>query len=121
MVAFIITILVTTISLIIISRIPPVGVEIDNPFKALIGGVIIGAFSGLGGLFPGWFRTGTAILSLGLIPLISGVIIFGLAAWLVEGFRLRHGIWSAILGAILLSIINSILFWLLRSVGLVTF
>jgi putative membrane protein len=33
---------------------------------------------------------------------------------------LRYGIWSAIIGAIALSIVNSILFFVLQSVGLVT-
>lgn len=119
MIPFIISVIVTAVSLLIISKLPT-GVEIENPFIALIAGGIIGAFSGLWGLFPGWFRTGTAIISLGLVPLIGSIIVFGLAAWLVEGFRLRWGIGSAILGAFALAIVNSILFFVLRQVGLVT-
>jgi putative membrane protein len=118
MTAFIISIIVTAISLLIISKLPT-GVEIDNPVVALIAGGIIGAFSGLWGIFPTWFRTGTAIFSLGLIPLIGSIIVFGLAAWLVHGFRLRWGIGSAIIGAIALAIINSILFFILNQTGLV--
>lgn len=118
MTVFIISIVVTAISLLIISKLPT-GVEIENPFIALIAGAIIGAFSGLWGLFPGWFRTGTAIFSLGLIPLIGSIIVFGLSAWLIQGFRLRWGIGSAILGAIALAIVNSILFFILRQTGLV--
>ncbi len=34
-------------------------------------------------------------------------------AWLVDGFRLRWGIWSALLGAIALGFINSILYQVL--------
>lgn len=118
MTAFIISIIVTAISLLIISKLPT-GVEIDNPLIALLAGAVIGAFSGLWGLFPAWFRTGTAIVSLGLIPLIGSIIVFGLSAWLIQGFRLRWGIGSAILGAIALTIINSILFFILRQTGLV--
>ncbi|MCU0523246.1 MAG: phage holin family protein [Elainella sp. Prado103] len=118
MTAFILSIIVTAISLLIISKLPT-GVEIDNPIIALIAGGIIGAFSGLWGLFPNWFRTGTALFSLGLVPLIGSIIVFGLTAWLVEGFRLRWGFGSAILGAIALAIINSILFFILRQTGLV--
>lgn len=117
MTPFLIVIVVTAISLLIISKLP-VGVEIDSPFKALMGGAIIGLFNGLWGLFPQWFRTLNTIVSLGLVPLIGSIIVFGLAAWLVEGFRLRWGITSAVLGAIALSIINSILFFILRSSGL---
>lgn len=112
-VGFLISVVVLAISLLIISKIPPVGVEIDSPIKALIAGAIIGAFNGLYSLFPNFITTGVAIISLGLIPLIGAIIVFGLAAWLVEGFRLKWGIWSAIMGAIFLAIISSILNYIL--------
>ena len=125
MLGFLISVVVIAISLLIISKLPT-GVEVDSPWIALIAGAIIGAFNGIWSLFPGWFRTANAIFSLGLIPLIGSIIVFGLAAWLVEGFRLRWGFGSAILGAIpsvsfanALSIINSILFFILRQTGLV--
>ncbi|NJK39144.1 MAG: phage holin family protein [Oscillatoriales cyanobacterium RM2_1_1] len=119
MVPFLISIVVTAISLLIISKIPPIGVEVDNPVKALMGGAIIGAFSGLWSLFPNFFKTFTAVISLGLIPLLGSIIVFGISAYAVEGFRLRYGIWSAILGAIALALVNSIVFFILRSIGLV--
>lgn len=118
MIPFLISIVVIAVSLLIITKLPT-GVEVDSPVIALLAGAIIGALNGLYALFPGWFRTGTALVSLGLIPLIGSIIVFGLAAWLIQGFRLRWGIGSAILGAIALSIVNSILFFILRSVGLV--
>ncbi len=118
MVGFLITVIVIAISLLIVSKLPT-GVEINSPIKALIAGAIIGAFDGLYNLLPGWLRAIPAILSLGLIPLIGNILIFALAAWLVEGFRLRWGIGSAILGAIALSIVNFFLFFLLRQTGLV--
>jgi len=117
MIAFLIFVVVTAISLLIISKLP-IGIEIDSPVNALIGGAIIGLFNGLWGIFPQWFRTLNTVVSLGLIPLIGSIIVFGLAAWLVEGFRLRWGIASAIIGAIALSIVNSILFFILRETGL---
>ncbi|PSB18592.1 hypothetical protein C7B65_14960 [Phormidesmis priestleyi ULC007] len=118
MTGFLIAIVVTAVSLLIISKLP-LGVEIDSPVKALIAGAIIGAFNGLYSLIPGWLRAIPAVFSLGLIPLIGSIIVFGLAAWLVEGFRLRWGIGSAILGAIALTIINSILFFILNQIRLV--
>lgn len=119
MIALLISIVVMAVSLLIISKLP-LGVEITNPVSALIGGAIIGAFSGFWNLFPDWIRSTSAIISLGLIPLIGSIIVFGLAAWLVEGFRLRWGIASAVLGSIALSIIYSILMFILRQVGLVS-
>jgi putative membrane protein len=113
MVGFLISVIVLAVSLLIISKIPPVGVEIDSPIKALIGGAIIGAFNGIYSLFPNVLTTGVAIISLGLIPLIGSIIVFGLAAWLVEGFSLKWGIWSAIMGSIFLAIVSSILNFIL--------
>jgi len=115
---FLITVVVTAVSLLIISKLPT-GVEIANPWIALIAGGIIGAFNTLWQWFPSWFRTVNAVISLGLIPLLGSIIVFGLSAWLIEGFRLRWGIMSAILGAIALSIVNSILYFVLRQTGLV--
>jgi putative membrane protein len=119
LIGFLISVLILAVSLLIISKIPPIGVEIDSPIKALLAGAIIGAFNGIWGFFPSTLRGFFAIVSLGLIPLIGAIIVFGLSAWLIEGFRLRYGIWSAILGAIALAIISSILNMILRQVGLV--
>ncbi len=118
MVGFLISIVVIAVSLLVISKLPT-GVEIDNPLKALVAGAIIGAFDGLYNLIPGWLRAIPAVLSLGLIPLIGNILVFAFAAWLVEGFRLRWGVGSAILGAIALAIVNFILFYILQQTGLV--
>lgn len=108
MVGFLITIVVLALSLWLISFLP-IGVEIDSPIKALIGGAVIGALNGLYHLLPGVIRTFGGIISLGLIPLVVSVIVFGLSAWLIEGFRLRWGVLSAIIGAIALSVVNGVL------------
>jgi putative membrane protein len=118
-IGFLISVVVLAVSLLIISKIPPVGVEIDNPIKALIGGAIIGAFNGIWAFLPNTLTSLTFWLTLGIVPLIGSIIVFGLAAWLVEGFRLRWGIWSAIMGAIFLAIVSSILNWILGAIGLV--
>ena len=46
MIGFLISVVVIAISLLIISKLPT-GVEVDNPWIALIAGAIIGAFNGL--------------------------------------------------------------------------
>ncbi|MFM7449286.1 MAG: phage holin family protein [Leptolyngbyaceae cyanobacterium] len=117
MLILLITLVVNALTLLILSLIPPLGIEV-KPLGALLGGAIIGLFNGIWSLFPQALRTFTAVLSLGVIPLIGAIIVFGLAAALVEGFRLRFGFWSLILGAISFAIVNSILFWLLRQTGL---
>jgi len=116
-IAFIITCLVTAVSLVILSKLP-LGIEIDSFSKAAIAGLVLGILNGIAQIIPGWLTILPKILTLGLFSLVVSTILFGLAAWLVEGFRLRWGIWSAILGAIALSIINSILFKILGMIGI---
>lgn len=102
--------LFVTISLIIVSKIPLLGVEIDGFGKALISGAVFGLLNAIGQ----WLLSATALLnwvSLGIYGLILNTIVFGLAAKLVVGFRLRHGIWSAILGAFFMAIVMSIVGW----------
>lgn len=117
-IAFLITVVVLAISLWVVSLLPT-GVEVDSPVKALLGGAIIGILNGLYYFLPQGLRTFGAIISLGLIPLIISIVVFGLAAMLVEGFRLRWGVISAIIGAIALTFVNSILTWILQTVGLI--
>jgi putative membrane protein len=116
LIAFLITAVVTAISLMIISKIPFLGVEVDSAGKALISGIVFGILNGLLGWLGGSVILN--ILTLGILWLIVNTLIFGLSARIVEGFRLRNGILSAILGAIALSIVNGFLFWILGAVGL---
>ena len=102
----------------------PRGVELASFGTALWAAVLIGL---LGTLLilplklvlgPVW-----AITSLGgLIAPVSflfnwmiTVILFGLAAWLIQGFRLKNGLISAIFGAVVYSVISAVV---LRSLGL---
>ena len=43
------------------------------------------------------------------------VILFGLAAWLIQGFRLRNGLVSAILGGVVYAVLSAVI---LRVLGL---
>ena len=56
-------------------------------------------------------------LTLGIVSFIINVVVFGLSAKLVEGFRLVNGIWSAILGSIVLSVVLTAVRSILATVG----
>ncbi|OCQ95970.1 hypothetical protein BCD67_23045 [Oscillatoriales cyanobacterium USR001] len=108
--------LVTSVSFFIISKLP-IGVEIDNFKKAMISAAVFGLLNAV--LSPILFATKlVSWLTLGVLGVVVNAIVFGLAAWLVEGFRLNWGIWSALLGAIALGFINSLLYQILASVRL---
>jgi len=117
MLGILITWLVTTISFLIIARLP-LGVEIDSFGKAAVSAAVFGVLNALLRPILGFFTFPLILLTLGLFLFILNAIIFGLAAALVTGFRLRWGIWSALLGSIALSLINSLLFNLLATLRL---
>lgn len=102
----------------------PLGVEVENFGVALLSSVVIGL---LGTLLiaplrlvlgPLW-----AVTSLGglispvslLFNWVITVVLFGLAAWLIKGFRLRHGVVSAVLGAVVYAVLSAVV---LRMLGL---
>jgi putative membrane protein len=102
----------------------PLGVEVDSFGIALLAAVVIGL---LGTLLiwplklvlgPVW-----AVTSLGgvispvslLFNWLITVILFGLAAWLIQGFRLKQGLLSAVLGAVVYAVLSALI---LRVLGL---
>jgi putative membrane protein len=109
--------------LLLVSKLP-LGVEMASFPVALLSAVVIGL---LGTLLmlplklilgPFW-----AITSLGglispvsfLFEWLIAIILFGLAAWLIQGFRLRNGLLSAVLGALAYSLLS---YFALRALGL---
>lgn len=106
--------IVTSVSLFIISKLPT-GVEIDSFQKAMWSAVVFGLLNAFLRPVLGFLAFPITFLTLGLFAIVLNAIIFGLAAYLVTGFRLRWGIWSALIGAVGLGIINSLIYQLLGS------
>ncbi len=115
MTSFLITAVVTAISLIIIAQLP-LGIEVDNVGKAIVAGIVFGILNAFVKPILFWLTIPLTVLSLGIFLLILNAIIFALAAWLVQGFRLRWGFWSALLGTLALSFLNSILLFILDKI-----
>jgi putative membrane protein len=114
MIGLMITWLVTAVSFLIISKLP-IGVYVDNFNKALVSAAVIGILNAL--LLPilAFFSFPVIILSFGLFIFVLNAVIFAFAAYLVPGFSLRYGFWSALIGSLALAFINSILFNLIAS------
>lgn len=105
--------LVSASSLLIITKLP-VGVEIDSPAKAYISAAVLGVVAAIVNpilkavfFIPNLLTFG--LLS-GLVTFIIAAIAFGIAAALVSGFRLRQGVWSALIGALALSIVSNLIY-----------
>ena len=108
LIPFLITWLITTIALVIITFLPT-GVESDSFGKTAITALVFGVLNGIVGIVAGLPVLGGLVWLVTLGGLLLNLILFGLSAKLVEGFRLRWGIWSAVIGSFLLSILTSIL------------
>jgi putative membrane protein len=108
--------------LLLITRLP-IGVEMVNFPIALVSALVIS----LAGTLLVWplrlilspLRMVTTVG--GLIPVgflfewLISILLFGFTAWLIQGFRLRNGLFSAALGALAYSVLC---FIALRSLGL---
>ena len=108
LIPFIITWIITTIALIIITMLPT-GVESDSFGKTAIAALVFGLLNGVVSIVAGLPVLGGLLWLVTLGGLLLNLILFGLSAKIVEGFRLKWGVWSAIIGSFLLTIITSIL------------
>lgn len=104
---------IRAVILLLIAQLPFLGVEMASFPIALISAVVIGLL-GVLLTWPLKFILGPAwaLTSLfGLIPVgwlfdwLITIVLFGLAAWLIQGFRLRNGLLSAALGALVYSVL----------------
>lgn len=105
--------LVSASSLLIITKLP-VGVEIDSPVKAYTSAAVLGIVAAVVNpilravlFIPNLLTFG--LLS-GFFTFLISAIALGIAAAAVSGFRLRFGVWSALLGALTLSIVSNIIY-----------
>ena len=116
-ISIIVSLVVTAISLLIISKLP-LGIEIDSIGKSILAAIVFGVLNAvLKPLLTGFGLF--SVLTFGLASFVANVIIFGLAALLIQGFRLQNKVVSPIIGALALSIINSLVFKLLETLGVI--
>lgn len=115
----IVTWLVMAVSLLIISRLN-VGIGVADVGKALIAALVIGFINALLGplLQTGGGFSIANLSSLSLVSLLVNALLLWLAAKIVPGFWLQRGVWSALLGAFLLMVVNALIFWLLGALGI---
>ncbi|NCJ08241.1 phage holin family protein [Synechococcales cyanobacterium C] len=95
--------LITSISLFILSKLP-LGTDIDKFGTAIISAAVFGILNAI----LGFFLFPINFLTFGLLTLLINAAAFGIATLIVKGFRLRWGFWSALIGAIWLTVFNSL-------------
>ena len=108
LVSAIVSLIITSIAFFIISKIPFIGVESDSIQKTVQAAAVFGILNAVFGILFSIPVLSQLLWLLTLGTLLVNLILFGLSAKIVEGFRLRNGIISAILGSIALTIALSV-------------
>jgi putative membrane protein len=105
--------LVTASSLLLITQLP-LGVEIDSTPKAFISAGVLGIVAALVRPILGLVFAIPNLLTFNLLSgaftFVATIVTFGLAAYLVSGFRLKAGVWSAVIGALALSFVSNLIY-----------
>ena len=101
---------VTALAVWITSRVVP-GFYVDGASAALIAAIVIGLVNATLGLFLKVITFPLTVLTLGLFWFVINALMLELAAALVTGFHVRDFV-AAFIGAVLLSIVSSVLQWL---------
>ena len=112
MLGFVVTLLVTALSLLIVARLS-IGVEINGAATALIAALVLGLLNAVLRPVLGFIFFPLTILTLGLFALVLNALVLWLTALLVDGFRVR-GFLSALLASVLISLLNAVILWCCR-------
>ena len=99
--------LVSAFALWIVAQVVP-GIEVSGFGAAMIATVVIAIVNAVAGPVLRFFAFPLTILTLGLFLLVINAILLKLAAMLTPGFRVR-GFLHALLGALVLTVLNSLL------------
>ncbi len=94
----------------IVAHIVP-GISVSGPVAALVAAAVIGLVNATIGLLLKIVTFPLTIVTLGLFWFVINALMLELAAAFVRGFQVR-GFVAAFIGAILLSIVSSLLQWL---------
>src|SRR5437868_2869903 len=99
----------SAVSLLIVAAVVP-GIEIAGFGTAMIAAVLIGLVNVTLGLLLKIFTFPLVLLTFGLFLILINALMLKIVAAIMPGFRVR-GCVPAILGAILLGLINTLLRW----------
>jgi putative membrane protein len=84
------------------------GLQIEDAPTALLAGAILGLVNALVRPVLFLLTLPLTLITLGLFIFVLNAICLGLTAWLVPGFSI-DGFWSALLGALVVSVVSWIL------------
>lgn len=108
MVGFLVTWLVTAVSLLIISRLS-IGVTVEDTSSAFIAALVLGLLNATLRPVLGFIAFPLIFLTFGLFAIVLNAIVLYVTAALVSGFKIR-GCLSALIAAVILGVLNWLIF-----------
>ncbi len=102
---------VSALVLLLVAHVVP-GFYLSGFVAALIAAVVIGLVNATLGLVLKVITFPLTVLTLGIFWFVINALMLMLASWLVPGFEVR-GFVAAFIGAILLSLINMVVRWIM--------
>ena len=105
----------SAVALWIVSHVIP-GFHVSGPMAALIAALAIGLINATIGLFLKIITIPLTVLTLGIFWLVINGAMIELASVFVPGFRV-DSYWAAFWGAIVLSLVNMVLRWIVGMAG----
>jgi putative membrane protein len=103
--------LLSAVAVWIVAHVVP-GISVDTAVTALVAALVIGLINATLGALLKILTFPLTILTLGLFWFVINALMLELAAWLVKGFHVQNFI-AALLGAVMLSLVSSVLQWLI--------
>ncbi len=111
MLGFVLTLLVTALSLLIVARLS-IGIEISSAATALIAALVLGLLNAILRPVLGFIFAPLTFLTLGLFAFVLNALVLWLTALVVDGFRVR-GFLSALLASVLIALLNAVIFFII--------
>jgi putative membrane protein len=102
--------ILTAIAVWVVAHVVP-GISVNGPTAALIAALVIGLINATLGFLLKIITFPLTLLTLGLFWFVINALMLELAAAFVRGFYVRNFV-AAFIGAILLSIVSSLLQWI---------
>ncbi|MCC6458515.1 MAG: phage holin family protein [Caldilineaceae bacterium] len=111
MIEFLVTLLVTALSLLILSRLN-IGLEVEDTGSALIAALVLGLLNATLRPVLGFLAFPITLITFGLFAIVLNALVLYITAALVKGFNIRNFL-AAIISAILLAILNGLIMWVI--------
>ena len=116
MTGFVLRALISAIGLWIATRWVP-GIRIDNAGTLVLAGLLLGVVNAIVRPILIVLTLPITILSLGLFLLVVNTAMVALVAWMLPGFHIYGGFWSAFATALIVWITGSLATWLIGPRG----